>query len=46
MLLGCAAFLAVRLGGWRDPESEAEFDEIVLRSERLAREGLAVTPTK
>jgi predicted Zn-dependent protease with MMP-like domain len=44
VLLGCAAFVAVRMGGWRDPESEAEFDAIVLRSEHLAREGLAVDP--
>jgi predicted Zn-dependent protease with MMP-like domain len=36
--------VAVRLGGWRDPESETEFDQIVLRSEELAREGLAVDP--
>ena len=44
VLLGCAAFVAVRLGGWRDPESEVEFDAIVRRSEELAREGLAVDP--
>jgi len=43
-VIGAAAFVAVRLAGWRDPESEAEFDEIVLRSEELAREGLAVDP--
>jgi predicted Zn-dependent protease with MMP-like domain len=38
------ALLAVRLAGWRDPESESDFEEIVLRSERLAREGLAAEP--
>ncbi|MDW5596481.1 metallopeptidase family protein [Conexibacter stalactiti] len=27
------------LAGWRDPESDEEFDELVDRSERLAREG-------
>jgi predicted Zn-dependent protease with MMP-like domain len=43
-LTACAALVAVRLAGWRDPESEQEFDEIVLRSERLASEGLAVDP--
>src|SRR5437016_2604729 len=37
-LTGLAAFAAVRLAGWRDPESEMEFEEVVLRSERLARE--------
>lgn len=41
---GTAAFLAVRLAGWRNPESEAEFEEIVRHSEELAREGLAVDP--
>ena len=44
LLMGCAAFVAVRLAGWRDPESEKEFEEIVRHSEELAREGLAVDP--
>jgi predicted Zn-dependent protease with MMP-like domain len=43
-LMGAVAFVAVRMAGWRDPESETEFDEIVRHSERLAREGLAVDP--
>jgi predicted Zn-dependent protease with MMP-like domain len=43
-LMGAAAFVAVRLAGWRDPESESEFEEIVRHSESLAREGLAVDP--
>jgi predicted Zn-dependent protease with MMP-like domain len=43
-LMGSVAFVAVRLAGWRDPESESEFDEIVRHSELLAREGLAVAP--
>jgi predicted Zn-dependent protease with MMP-like domain len=43
-LMGSVAFVAVRLAGWRDPESETEFDEIVRNSELLAREGLAVAP--
>ena len=38
------AFVAVRMAGWRDPESEAEFDELVIQSERLARDGLAAEP--
>ena len=42
--MGAAAFVAVRLAGWRDPESESEFEEIVRNSEALAREGLAVDP--
>jgi predicted Zn-dependent protease with MMP-like domain len=44
VLMGAAAFVAVRLAGWRDPESESEFEDIVRNSEALAREGLAVDP--
>lgn len=43
-LMGGVAFIAVRLAGWRDPESDREFDEIVRQSERLAREGLIADP--
>lgn len=43
-LMGSVAFVAVRMAGWRDPESETEFEEIVRQSELLAREGLAVPP--
>ena len=38
------ALIAVRLAGWRNPESEAEFEELVRHSERTAREGLVVDP--
>ena len=44
VLMGGIAFLAVRMAGWHDPESETEFDEIVRHAELLAREGLAVDP--
>jgi predicted Zn-dependent protease with MMP-like domain len=44
VLAGVAAFVAVHLAGWRDPESEDEFEELVRHSEELAREGLAVEP--
>jgi predicted Zn-dependent protease with MMP-like domain len=44
VLMGAAALVAVRLAGWRDPESETEFEELVRHSEELAREGLAVDP--
>jgi predicted Zn-dependent protease with MMP-like domain len=37
-------YLAMRLADWRDPASEREFDRIVERSERLARDDLAVEP--
>jgi predicted Zn-dependent protease with MMP-like domain len=38
------AFVAVKLANWRNPESEAEFEELVRHSEELAREGLAAEP--
>jgi predicted Zn-dependent protease with MMP-like domain len=44
VLMGAVAFVAVRLAGWRDPESESEFEEIVRNAETLAREGLVVPP--
>jgi predicted Zn-dependent protease with MMP-like domain len=43
-LMGAVAFIAVRMADWREPESEAEFEALVRRSETLAREGLAVDP--
>ena len=33
-----------RLANYQDPESEAEFERLVVRSERLARENLAAEP--
>ena len=44
VLMGSVAWVGVRLAGWRNPESEDEFEEIVRYSERLAREGLVVAP--
>jgi predicted Zn-dependent protease with MMP-like domain len=44
VLMGGVAFVAVHLANWREPESDAEFEEIVRHSEALAREGLAVAP--
>jgi predicted Zn-dependent protease with MMP-like domain len=43
-MLGAMAFVGVRMAGWKEPESEAEFDRVVLRAERLAREGTAAEP--
>ncbi len=43
-LFGAMAMIGLRMAGWSDPESEAEFDRVVLRAERLAREGLAAEP--
>ncbi len=36
--------LGLRLAGWSEPESEAEFERIVVESERLARDGVAADP--
>jgi predicted Zn-dependent protease with MMP-like domain len=44
LLAGGVAFVAVHLAGWRDPESEDDFEELVRHSEELAREGLVVEP--
>jgi predicted Zn-dependent protease with MMP-like domain len=41
---GVMMALGLRLADWRDPESEEEFDRVVERSERLAREGTAAEP--
>ncbi len=45
-LLGAMAVVGVRLADWREPESEEEFERVVLRAERLAREGGAAEPTE
>ncbi len=44
LLSAAFAYFAVRLGNWRNPESELEFEELVRHSEQLAREGLYVDP--
>jgi predicted Zn-dependent protease with MMP-like domain len=36
--------LGLRMAGWSEPESEAEFERIVLESERLARDGVSPEP--
>jgi predicted Zn-dependent protease with MMP-like domain len=44
-IIAFAFGLAVaKLADYKDPESEAEFEQLVLRSERLAKENLAVDP--
>ncbi len=35
---GAAIFVMIRLAGWRDPESEQDFEALVQRAERLAAE--------
>jgi predicted Zn-dependent protease with MMP-like domain len=41
---GAMMAIGLRLADWRDPESEQDFDRIVERSERLAREGTSAEP--
>ncbi len=47
LILGGLVTLAMgRLADWREPASEADFEQVVRRSERLAREGLYAEPTE
>ncbi len=41
---GAMMAAGLRLADWREPESEQEFDRVVERSERLARQGTAAEP--
>jgi predicted Zn-dependent protease with MMP-like domain len=41
VVFGGLAWVVLRMADWRAPASEEEFEEVVERSERLAREGLA-----
>jgi predicted Zn-dependent protease with MMP-like domain len=43
-MLGAMAIIGVRMAGWREPESEEEFERVVLRAERLAKLGTAAEP--
>ena len=45
-LLGFMAVIGIRLAGWREPESEAEFERVVKEAERYAREGTFAEPTE
>jgi predicted Zn-dependent protease with MMP-like domain len=45
-MLGAMAIVGVRMAGWKEPESEADFDRVVMRAERLARDGTAVEPSE
>ena len=44
VVFGGAITIALRMAGWREPESEEDFEQVVLRAERLAREGLSAEP--
>jgi predicted Zn-dependent protease with MMP-like domain len=44
VLFGAFVLIGLRMADYREPESEAEFEQVVLRAERLAREGVAAEP--
>ena len=44
VLFGAFVVIGLRMADYQEPESEEEFEQVVLRAERLAREGLAVEP--
>jgi predicted Zn-dependent protease with MMP-like domain len=44
VVFGAFVLIGLRMADYQEPESEAEFEQVVLRAERLAREGLAVEP--
>jgi predicted Zn-dependent protease with MMP-like domain len=43
-LLGGMAVIGLKMADWQEPESEEDFERVVLRAERLAREGTAAEP--
>jgi predicted Zn-dependent protease with MMP-like domain len=44
VVFGSAIALGLRLADWREPQSEADFEQVVLRSELLAARGTAAEP--
>ena len=44
LVFGAAIAMGLRLADWQEPASEEDFEEVVLRAERLAREGVAAEP--
>jgi predicted Zn-dependent protease with MMP-like domain len=44
VVFGGFVLIGLRMADYREPESEADFEQVVLRAERLAREGVAVEP--
>ena len=41
---GAMVAVGLRMSGWSEPASEEDFERVVLRAERLAREGTAAEP--
>jgi predicted Zn-dependent protease with MMP-like domain len=44
VLFGVFVVIGLRMADYREPESEEDFEKVVLRAERLAREGVAAEP--
>ena len=44
VVFGAFVLVGLRMADYREPESEEEFEQVVLRAERLAREGVAAEP--
>jgi predicted Zn-dependent protease with MMP-like domain len=44
VVFGGAMAIGLRLADWREPTSEEDFEQVVLRAERLARDGVAAEP--
>jgi predicted Zn-dependent protease with MMP-like domain len=44
VVFGVFGLIGMRLADYREPESEEEFEKVVLRAERLARDGVAAEP--
>jgi predicted Zn-dependent protease with MMP-like domain len=44
VVFGAFVLIGLRMADYREPESEEEFERVVLRAERLAREGMAAEP--
>ena len=44
VLFGGFVLIGLRMADYREPESEEDFEQVVLRAERLAREGVAAEP--
>jgi predicted Zn-dependent protease with MMP-like domain len=44
VLFGVFVVIGLQMADYREPESEEDFEKVVLRAERLAREGVAAEP--
>jgi predicted Zn-dependent protease with MMP-like domain len=44
VVFGGAIAVGLRMAGWSEPESEEDFEQVVLRAERLAAQGVSAEP--